>query len=246
MLLMLFTLVGALAAILGVAFVSAQVPKATSKALCIGFFTALLCGHLIVNSLRALFNAISARSVVLGTASGLERLLVSQDAVALIEDLSMVLEIKESLRAAAAVKLDEVVLDLRKVNGPSPQKGANDEDFVPHFNDEEKNAYTQFAEDKSSNLLGNSAIASGGHSRSPIYKTNFISRSATRLQDENLTEISQNERDHSVGKNPRRMPRGGGSSRLMRVKNDIDKRSNFTRQDEKTPDDQEIDYQDFM
>ena len=142
-LLMLFTLTAAVAAILGVAFVSAQVPKATSKALCIAYFFAIIFGHLVLNSLRALFNAFSAKSVVLGSASGLERLLVSQEAVTLVEDLSMVLEIKEQLKVAAApVKLDDVIVELRKPNGPTSLQFGALQGEAPHYNDEEKNNYT--------------------------------------------------------------------------------------------------------
>ena len=118
---------------------------------------------------------------------------------------------------------------------------------VPHFNEDE-HAYTPFEENKSSNLLPHSSRQE--HS-DPIYKTSpYISRSATRLQDDRLTEMSNNGGDHSVGKERRQ--RGGGRRKRMKEEKPSSTRAKDyqipkgTNKEEMTPDEEEVDYRDYM
>jgi hypothetical protein len=106
--LLVFTLVLALGAMVAVAFISAQAHRANSEAMTASFFITLVAGHLILNVLRICFNSCLAPSVgmrVTNEEDGDEEVgccasfFLSSDCIQIMKDIILVQEVIENLQA---------------------------------------------------------------------------------------------------------------------------------------------------
>lgn len=106
---MLVCMLSTLAALMVVGFVSSEAPKGNSEALSLSFFISFLFGHFVLNLLRIILNAHFAPKI----AQALEEenpsvaehltnfLLVSPDALTMLDDMLIVYEVKQSLKVSA-------------------------------------------------------------------------------------------------------------------------------------------------